>query len=360
MTAALIDPRNRVRVPVVYRPDSAVFWLFVAALAVGSASLLATDGGAIKETLDTQLALSPIWLGFMAFMVWLILRFDPYRSVRPYPQGLVAGTALGGTIAIAMAIEGSGALHRLWSRLLHPDVMTRWSSALTAPIIEEAAKAMSAAVILVLCAAVFTRISHALLVGMFTGFGFDIAEDLSYVGRAAIESLDSDLVGAGGNLAIRILTALPSHWAYTSLSAVAVLLVLPSFAGARSWSRWRRLLLAAVLFATAVFMHFLWNSPILGDEFGFLLKIVINLTLFLTAALLLLRAERAWVIGRIAALRDTATLAGVHRTVLDSLSTRRRRRALQRLARSGGGRGARLATKRDQRAALDLLQRSGG
>jgi protease PrsW len=347
------------RKPVIYRPDSAVFWLFLSAVAIGTFLLLDDSAVAINETLDAQIALGPAWLGFIVFLVWLMFKFDPFRTVRRYPQVLVAGTALGGTTAIAMAMNGNGALTGLWARVLSPDTLTEWSAALTAPIIEEASKVMCAVVVLVLAAAVFNRISHALLLGMFVGFGFDVMEDLTYAAGQAISSLDSDLSGAGSNLALRILTAVPAHWAYTALATTGALLLLPSFAGRAQWSRPRRIVVAAALMFCASLMHFLWDAPQLpGDESGLptlAVKLVANTAIFLIPVLLLLQAERRWVTERIAADR-AGQLSEFDAAVLDSLGTRRDRRRLQRQYRRAGGRSAKKAVRYQQNRALDAIQ----
>jgi RsiW-degrading membrane proteinase PrsW (M82 family) len=359
MTAALEAPSvsTPARVPVIYRPGSAVFWVFVAALAIGTGVQLAANGAAIKETLDAQVALAPLWLLFIAFLIWLMFKFDPYRSVRAYPQVLVAGAALGATAAVTMAMEGNTAMFAVWDRVLDPDVATRWSAALSAPFIEEAAKAVCAAVLLVLAAGVFNRISHALLLGMFVGFGFDVSEDLMYAAREAINSLDSDVSGAGSNLVLRVFTAVPAHWAYTALATVGVLLLLPTFAGRDNWSWPRRIIVAAGLMFSASLMHFIWDSP--GPDEGgvallaMLLKVAVNLVIFLVPVLFLLRSERAWVHGRIG---NAATGLPFDRAVLESLRTGKARRQLQKDARRSGGRAAKKAVRRQQRAALDHLQ----
>ncbi|WP_299557888.1 PrsW family intramembrane metalloprotease [uncultured Mycolicibacterium sp.] len=333
------------RPPVIYRPDSAVFWVFVAAVGVGAVTLLNYQGPALRETLDANLALAPLWTAFAAFLVWLLLRFDPFRAMRPYPQILAAGSALGATAAVAMAMQGNAALQALWAGLLPPEVLAAWSPALTAPIIEEAAKLMCAAVLLVLCAAVVTRPAHALLVGMFVGLGFDLMEDLGYASNAAIASLDSDVVGAGGSLAVRAFTAIPAHWSYTSLTTVGLLLLL----------RRQRPAAALGLLAAGPVMHFVWNAPVPDEHAGVLLlgKVTGTLVVYLVIVFALLRLERRWVCERIA----TAPPAGVRPEVLDSLPTARRRRALRRAARRSGGRAAARAVRAEQRAALDLLQR---
>lgn len=347
------------RTPVVYRPESAVFWVYVAALTIGSYVLVTSLGQAFHETMDAHLQLGAIWAAFLAGLVWLILRFDPFRSVRPYPQGLVAGTALGGTVATVMAMNGNGALQGVLGRVLDPDVLTRWSAALTAPVIEESSKGLCAVLILVLCAAVFHRISHALLVGMFVGLGFDISEDLLYSTKGALSSLDSDIAGASGDLGVRIFTAIPSHWAFTSLFAVGALLLLPTFAGRSAWPRGRRMATAAVLMASAWFMHFFWDAPV-SDDAGLaamLGKMAVNLALFLLLTTWLLRDERRWVADRIEAGRRIGHLESDD-AIVDSLLTRRRRRRLQRQARRSTGRSAAKSVRLRQRAALDDIQAS--
>lgn len=351
-----------VRKPVIYRPDSAVFWVYVAAVAFGAMVLLAEEGAAVRETLDANLRLAPLWVGFVAFMIWLMLRFDPFRAMRPYPQALVAGTAIGATAAVAMSILGNTALGRLWSLVLPRDVLAQWQPALTAPLIEESAKALCAMVVLTLGAGLFTRISHALLVGMFTGFGFDLSEDLGYATRNAITNLDSDVAGAGQQLLLRAFTAMPSHWSYTSLSAVGLFMLMPLFARSTWWPTGRRMTVGAALLISGPLLHFVWNSPLPdGDLAGLLLlaKLIGGLALYLMIALWLLRDERRWVVSRIDDGRREGWLADIDPGILSSLPARKSRRALQRAARRSGGRPAAITVATAQRNVLDRIQTFG-
>lgn len=357
MTAA-----SGVRAPVIYHPRSAVFWVYVAAVALGSTVLLAQEGAAIRETLAANLRLSPLWVGFVAFMVWLMLRFDPFRAMRPYPQALVAGMTIGATTAVSMSILGNTALGSLWSLVLPRDVLARWQSALTAPLIEESAKALCAAVVLALGAGLFTRISHALLIGMFTGFGFDLSEDLGYATRNAITNLDSDVAGAGQQLALRIFTAMPSHWSYTSLTVVGLFILTPWFARNLDWSPGRRVAIGAGLLMFGPLLHFMWNSPLPDAELAGLLllvKLILGLAIYLAIIFWLLRHERKWVVSRVDDGRRLGWLADIDRRILSSLPTRNSRRALQRSARRSGGRPAADSVAVGQRNALDRIQTYG-
>ncbi|KMO73504.1 PrsW family intramembrane metalloprotease [Mycolicibacterium obuense] len=354
MTADISASTLRVRPPL-YQPDSAVFWLFVTLLTASTIELVVHDGPSIAETINAEAALSGLWLAFTAFLVWLLLRFDPFRSVRAYPQVLAAGCALGGTVAIGMAREGNATLSTMWSRVLPPDIASAWDAALCAPFVEETAKAFCAAVILVLASSVFNRISHALLLGMFVGLGFGIIEDLEYNVDEAISSLDSDIAGALISLALRALTAVPAHWAYTALATVGVLLLLPTFAQRQTWSVGRRIITAVALISAAMFMHFFWDSPLLGGLglVSMVVKMGVNLAIFLAAVFLLLRSERAWIRSTI----RTRTDVSYPRELVNSLPTLRQRRAYRRAQRKEHGRAAGRAARRDQKAALDALQR---
>jgi hypothetical protein len=65
-----VRPHPALRAPVVYRPESAVFWLYVAALALGSVVVLLQEGGTFGEAFGSKLAFAPLWLAFMVFLVW--------------------------------------------------------------------------------------------------------------------------------------------------------------------------------------------------------------------------------------------------------------------------------------------------
>lgn len=237
-----------------------------------------------------------------------------------------------------------------------PEIFTDWEASLTAPIIEEASKALCAAVVLMLGAHALHRISHALMVGMFVGFGFDLVEDLSYAANSALQDLDSDVTGAGGNLILRFFTSVPAHWTYTSLTTVGVLLLLPQFRDRARWSTGRRQAIAFALLLSGPLLHFIWDAP--GPGAAIPLKILGSLAYFLVIAVVLLRDERRWVIARIDAGRADGEFSTISDDVLDSLPTRRRRRTLQKSARRTGGRAAAKSVKTRQREALDRIQAS--
>lgn len=352
---------------VIYRPRSAVFWVFVLALCVGTLGVLQNLAPALQVTLTAHLLLIPPWIAFVAVLIRVLMLFDPYRSMRGYPQVLCAAAALGATTALFMALIGNEGVSHILAALVPPDFADSWHAALSAPLIEETSKAACGAVILVLCARRMNRIAHALMIGMFVGLGFDLAEDLTYQAGQALNSLDSDLAGAAASMVMRALTAIPSHWAYTALATTGVLLLLPSYAEGDRWLAPRRVATALGLFFCAWLMHFVWNSPVpaVVEESTALslavlfLKIGFNLTLFLVVAARLLREEQGVVRARITELcRAGGPLSRVSPQLLAALATRRSQRAFLKAARRSGGRAAARSAALRQRFALDLVQSS--
>jgi protease PrsW len=344
----------------VVQPRRAAFWVFVLLLLCGAAAVLADEYHGFAVTATAHLALLPVWLAFIAGTGYLILLFDPFRSMRRHFSILMAAAALGATAANAVAIYGNARAGRWFVQVLGlaPSAEARWQATFVAPLLEEGAKAVCVAVILALSAPLLNRIAHALMIGMFTGFGFLIAENLNLATISGLRDPHSYRHGIAQSMALRLPTIISSHWCYTGLTAVAVLLLTPWFAEHATWSLRRRWGTAAALVVAAVLMHGLWNIPQPGGldlAAANAAKIAVNTVILLTATLLLLRVERRRVLSGLAARRDVM-LAGFDRDVLDSLPTYRQRSALRlrRLRQSGWSPAD--SARAEQCRALDTIQ----
>jgi protease PrsW len=344
----------------VVQPRRTVFWVYVVLLLSGGAAVLADEGHGLMLTATAHLALLPVWLAFIAATGYLILLFDPFRSMRRHWSILIAAAALGATAANAVAIYGNARAGRWFGQVwgLAPSAEARLQAAFVAPLLEEVAKAICVAVILALSAPLLNRIAHALMIGMFTGFGFLIAENLNLATISGLHDPHSYRHGITQSMTYRLPTIISSHWCYTGLTAVAVLLLMPWFAERSIWSRRRRLGTAAALLVAALLMHGLWNLP----QPGWLdlavanaAKIAVNTVVLLTVTLLLLRVERRRVLSGLAAQRDVM-LADLDQDVLDSLPTYRQRSALRLRRLRESGLAAADSACRDQRRALDSIQ----
>ena len=79
------------------QPRRAAFWVFVVLLLFGGAAVLADEYHGFAVTATAHLALLPVWLAFIAATGYLILLFDPFRSMRRHWSILIAAAALGAT-----------------------------------------------------------------------------------------------------------------------------------------------------------------------------------------------------------------------------------------------------------------------
>ena len=244
-----------------------------------------------------------MWLLFAAATVRLILLFDPFRSMRRHWSVLTAAAALGATAANAVAIYGNARAGRWLGELLgsvpaDPGPTARRPSS---PHCSRRSPRRSAwRWYWRLSAPVLNRIAHALMIGMFTGFGFLMAENLNLTTISGLNDTHSYGHGIEQSMTYRLPTIVSSHWCYTGLTAVALLLLMPWFAERANWSRRRRLGTASALVIAALLMHGLWNLPQpgwLGLAVANAAKIAVNTAILLTATLLLLRVERRRVLS---------------------------------------------------------------
>ncbi len=343
------------------QPRRAVLWVvFVVLLLSGGAAVLADEYRGFVVTATAHLTLLPVWLAFIAATLWLILLFDPFRSMRRHRSVLIAAAALGATAANAVAIYGNARAGRWIGEVLglSASAEARVQAAVVAPLLEEVAKAACVALILALSAPVLNRIAHALMIGMFTGLGFLVAENLNLATISGLHDPHSHRHGILQSMTYRLPTIVSSHWCYTGLTAVALLLLMPWFAERASWSWRRRWGTATVLIVAALLMHGLWNLPQpawVGLAVADATKVAVNTVILLTATSHLLRVERRSVLSRLSAQRGR-TLARFDQTVLDSLPTCRERSALRLGSLRESGLSAMNSVRGEQRRALDTIQ----
>lgn len=334
-------------------------WLAVVAVILGAAAVLADEAHGFAVTAPAHLAVLPMWLALIGAGVWLILLFDPFRSMRRHWPVLLAAAALGATAANAAAVYGNGPAGRWAAAALgcSPEAAFRLQSAVVAPVVEETAKGLCA-LLLMLSARQLNRVTHALMIGMFTGFGFQIAENLNLATISAIWDPYSFEHGIAQSMRYRLPSLISSHWCYTGMTAVAAIILLPWFAERRAWSQRRRLLTASGLVLAALGMHGLWNLPPpagIGPTLADAVKLAVNTAVLLTVTLLLLRVERHHVLTVLADERDRA-LGAFRPAVLDSLPTCRQRCALRFAALRRNGIPGFDDVHAAQRRALDAVQ----
>lgn len=167
-----------------------------------------------------------------------------------------------------LASYGNEWLGVFWQAVLPEKVYTDWEAALTAPVVEEFLKTSFAFFCLYFFKAFDKR--HVFMVGLATGLGFQIIEDIAYV--VSESSLD---IEAGILVAIsRITGLLASHYLYSALLTLGLYLL---FSKAKDLPAWKIYLWA---FGPLV-LHFIWNSPL--NTSGFLSAVMVGLSLWMLA-----------------------------------------------------------------------------
>ena len=136
------------------------------------------------------------------------------------PFTVVLACFLWGGLAapFAIAIAGNCALGSLYSKVGGAVWGANWSAGLSAPFVEESAKAAGFILILGLAPRLVRTPADGIFLGAFIGLGFQTFEDFLYAVAGATGSFGSDQVGAvTGGIAIRAFSDIVSHPMFSAL-----------------------------------------------------------------------------------------------------------------------------------------------
>ncbi|ATF64732.1 PrsW family intramembrane metalloprotease [Streptococcus gordonii] len=128
-------------------------------------------------------------------------------------------------------------------------------SAIVAPLVEEPLKLIGVAFALYLVPV--KNLKSILLLGIVTGFGFQISEDFSYILSDMSEGFSFAISGILG----RVVGSIASHWLYTGLTAFGLTLMIRY--RKKNASNFKT---GLIYFLAAFILHFIWNSPLSAIE----------------------------------------------------------------------------------------------
>jgi RsiW-degrading membrane proteinase PrsW (M82 family) len=232
------------------------FWVYVVILAVTGYYAW------LEQRLFSELAPSGWALSWALLAVYALPMFLAVYLLDLYerePVSLVVGAFLWGAVAApvlaALSNEGWGLVV---ARLGGPEFAARWSAALTAPVVEEIAKAAGVVLIYLIARREMDDVIDGFVYGAMIGLGFAVVEDVFYF----VAIFGGSPGGVIAGFYVRVLSSgLYGHVLYTGLSGMGIAYFV-SRADEEPFGR--RLFVAVGLFATAVAAHFLWNSPLLN------------------------------------------------------------------------------------------------
>jgi protease PrsW len=236
------------------QPHNLAFWVYLLLLAVGLMAMFQQLQGALGA-FQGSLALSAVLFAVYTIPFWLFLRhIDRFDSV---PEKLaVAAFAYGGIVAtFAMATYANDAVISLWGKLNGQQFAADWAAALTAPVVEELAKASGIVLLIALAPRLIRTAFDGLIVGAFLGLGFQVFEDLIYGVMSAYGNFGVDSVAASyGTGIMRVVVGLASHWVYSAIFCAGLVYLVGRPDEPRRIGRGLFLMLSAMV------LHGLWDA----------------------------------------------------------------------------------------------------
>ena len=147
-------------------------------------------------------------------------------------------------------------IHNLLTDLF-PDssFLNALENAIVAPLVEEPLKLLPLAFVLYLIPV--KKLKSVFLMGIVSGLGFQIIEDISYIRTDLSEGLAYTL----SRILERITSAIASHWTFSGLAILGIYLLYRAYRGQKAMIK-PGFIYLGLAFGT----HFLFNSPIVELE----------------------------------------------------------------------------------------------
>ena len=147
-------------------------------------------------------------------------------------------------------------IHNLLTDLF-PDssFLNALENAIVAPLVEEPLKLLPLAFVLYLIPV--KKLKSVFLMGIASGLGFQIIEDISYIRTGLSEGLEYTL----SRILERVTSAIASHWTFSGLAILGIYLLYRAYRGQKAMIK-PGFSYLGLAFGT----HFLFNSPIVELE----------------------------------------------------------------------------------------------
>ncbi|MFS1663632.1 PrsW family glutamic-type intramembrane protease [Streptococcus sp. zg-JUN1979] len=233
---------------------------------------LSYTGMAYKE-IPAFLLANSIMLIYVLVLLALVIYYCRKKQVSLwyFILALVTGLYITGWICGYL----NDMLEGLLRKVIAKSVMDDWSGALIAPVVEESIKLLGSLVVVYLIKA--RRLSEIMAIGIGVGLGFQISEDNSYLLQAS-----TDVNNLYSQLLDRLSNSMVSHWVYTAMLSVAVVIF---YRVATKKMPFKPIYI--LWLATPLVSHFFWNSPlnIYIGEFGLVGAIISSLTLYMAISM---------------------------------------------------------------------------
>ncbi len=182
-------------------------------------------------------------LPFSLFINYLRKKWQIPRSL--LIVALLAGLFIPGWIAA----NANQWLLDFWKLFIHSEhFWSDWGDALTAPIIEEGLKTVTALLVIYLFPK--TTAKQTFIIALLIGIGFQIMEDISYITSEAFTHINTTIPQAIN----RIDMSMTSHWMYTSVLVMGLYTTIHHKTNHQTgWG--------IFWIVSPIVFHFLWDAP---------------------------------------------------------------------------------------------------
>lgn len=258
------------------QPRNACFWVYVALVGTGLWSVFSLSAPTARIFAVANVTAVLTSGLFAAVFVLILHRSD--RWERTPARLAVAAFVVGGFgAAYAMALPGNAAMMSLYTKLFGQAFATDWQAGLVAPFVEESSKGVAFLLIMGLAPVVVRTVYDGLIVGAYTGLGFQVLEDMLYGQNSAAAHFGADQAQSVlATFVVRSLTGVASHALYTALFAAGLIYLIGTAAQPRRVGRGIALVVAPML------LHGIWDSMAAlsggSNLAGLVLAVVVTVT----------------------------------------------------------------------------------
>lgn len=236
------------------QPRNACFWVYLALVGFGvwTAVSLTVPTARIFAAANTAAVLTSAV--FAAVFLLFLHHADRWERT---PGSLVVAAFLAGGFgaAFAIALPGNAAVMSQYAKVFGQSFAVAWQAGLTAPFVEETAKGAAFLLVMGLGPVVVRTAYDGLIVGAYTGLGFQVLEDMLYGQNAAAANFGVDQTQSVlSTFLVRVVTGVASHALYTALFAAGLIYLIGTPAQPRRAGR------GIALMLTAVVLHGVWDS----------------------------------------------------------------------------------------------------
>lgn len=329
------------------QPRSPVFWVFTMLVAFGVVRVGPLIVGDLF-VFPAEGAFAAVLWGAYAVVLGLIL----YRAeLFQRRSGVTIASALlwGVFVVTGIGVTAAPAMGAIFESILGPD-NSDWVSAFAAPLTEEPLKMLGVVALAMIPGAHIRTTLDGLFYGLLVGLGFEVTESFLYTTNTVADRGGGMSVVVGMFILRGFFGGLWSHPTFTAISGAGV-----GYFVSSERSLTRRVLVAAGSLMTAIVLHGLIDSPVLGGLglAGGIVKGIPALAVLVVILTLARRHERSRFDHVAADAIDHSLIgSGERETLLHHGSRRRARREMRRKS----GREAALALERLQTAQIDLVE----